>query len=229
MSKRKHSKEFKLRLLKEHAENGISFYQLEKDNNLSFGMVRHWFAAYRAYGEAGLIRSNSMLCRYSAELKRRVVAEYLAGGISTLELAHKYGIRAENTVSKWIRQYNVHEELTDSRPEKGEYLMVKNNKPRKTTRDERIRIVEYCIANANNYSLAAKEFDCSYGQVYFWVKKYEEKGIEGLCDRRGRSKPANELTELEKLQAENRLLKAQAKQQQMEIDFLKKLDAVERR
>ena len=146
-----------------------------------------------------------------------------------MELTHKYGIHAENTVSKWVRQYNVHEELTDSRPEKGEYLMVKNNNPRKTTRDERIRIVEYCIANANNYSLAAKEFDCSYGQVYFWVKKYEVKGIEGLCDRRGRSKPADELTELEKLQAENRLLKAQAKQQQMEIDFLKKLDAVERR
>lgn len=37
------------------------------------------------------------------------------------------------------------------------------------------------------------------------------------------------LTEIEKLQAENRLLKAQAKQQQIEIDFLKKLDAVERR
>ena len=81
MSKRKHSKEFKLRLLKEHAENGVSFYQLEKDNNLSFGMVRHWFAAYIAYGEAGLICSNSMLCRYSAELKRRVVEEYVAGGI----------------------------------------------------------------------------------------------------------------------------------------------------
>ena len=28
MPKREHSKEFKLRLLKEHAENGISFYQL---------------------------------------------------------------------------------------------------------------------------------------------------------------------------------------------------------
>jgi hypothetical protein len=39
----------------------------------------------------------------------------------------------------------------------------------------------------------------------------------------------DELTELEKLQAENRLLKAQAKKQQMEIDFLKKLDVVERR
>ena len=53
------------------------------------------------------------------------------------------------------------------------------------------------------------------------MKKYKVKGIEGLCARRGRNKPANELTELEKLPAENRLLKAQIKQQQMEIDFLK--------
>ena len=65
--------------------------------------------------------------------------------------------------------------------------------------------------------------------MYSWVKKYEAQGIEGLYDRRGRNKPEDELTELEKLQAENRLLRAQAKQQQMEIDFLKKLDAVERR
>lgn len=50
-----------------------------------------------------------------------------------------------------------------------------------------------------------------------------------MYDRRGRNKPMKELTELEKLQAENRLLKTQAKQQQMEIDFLKKLDAIERR
>ena len=85
------------------------------------------------------------------------------------------------------------------------------------------------IANANNYALAAKEFNCSYGQVYSWVKKYQAQGVEGLYDRRGRNKPVDELTELEKLQAENRLLKAQAKQHQMEIDFLKKLDAVERR
>ncbi|MBR2842186.1 MAG: helix-turn-helix domain-containing protein [Lachnospiraceae bacterium] len=229
MSNKKYSKEFKLRLLKEHEENGVSFYQLEKDNEISFGTVRLWLAAYKRYGEDGLVRTNSMLCKFSAGFKQQVVQEYLAGGISTLELAHKHGIRAESTVSKWIKQYNSHEELTDSRPEGGEYLMTKGNKSRKTTRDERIKIVEYCIANANNYGLAAKEFNCSYGQVYSWVKKYEAQGIEGLYDRRGRNKPEDELTELEKLQAENRLLRAQAKQQQMEIDFLKKLDAVERR
>lgn len=55
----------------------------------------------------------------------------------------------------------------------------------------------------------------------FLGKKYESRGIEGLYGRRGRSKPMEELTELKKLKTENRLLKAQAKQQQMEIDFKK--------
>lgn len=107
--------------------------------------------------------------------------------------------------------------------------MAKDNKSRKTTLQERISIVEYCIANSNNYALTAKEYNCSYGQVYTWVKKYGVKGVEGLYDRRGRNKPEEEFSDMEKLQAENRMLKAKTKQQQMEIDFLKKLDAVERR
>ena len=157
-----------------------------------------------------------------------VVKEYMAGGITRQSLAKKHGILAPSTIGSWVKAYNNHEELTESRP-KGDYLMVKDNKGRKTTLDERIAIVEHCTANAMNYALTAKEYNCSYGQVYTWVKKYEERGVEGLYDRRGRSKPMEELTETERLQAENRLLKAQTKQQQMEINFLKKLDAVERR
>lgn len=37
------------------------------------------------------------------------------------------------------------------------------------------------------------------------------------------------MTELDKLHHENRILKAQAKNQQMEIDFLKKLEEIKRR
>ena len=50
-----------------------------------------------------------------------------------------------------------------------------------------------------------------------------------LKDGRGRHKSADELSELEKLRAENRLLKAEKKRQQMEIDLLKKLEEIERR
>lgn len=228
MSKKRYTKEFKLKVLQEHEEKGISFWKLGKTYGIEASIIRGWWHAFDAYGEEGLGQHDSNLRNYSADFKQMVVKEYLAGGISQQSLAKKYGILAPSTIGCWVKMYNSHEDLTESHP-KGEYLMVKNNKSRKTTLDERIAIVEYCTANANNYALAAKEFHCSYGQVYSWVKKYESQGIEGLYDRRGQSKPAEELTELERLQAENRLLKAQAKQQQMEIDFLKKLDAIERR
>ena len=48
-------------------------------------------------------------------------------------------------------------------------------------------------------------------------------------DRRGKNKAISQLSDIEKLKAGNRLLKAQTQQQQMEIDFLKKLDEIERR
>ena len=73
------------------------------------------------------------------------------------------------------------------------------------------------------------KYDCSYGQVYSWVNKYKEKGVEGLYDRRGKAKDTSQQSEVERLKAENRLLKAQSLQQRMEIDFLKKLDEIERR
>jgi transposase len=89
--------------------------------------------------------------------------------------------------------------------------MAKNGARKNTTLEERINIVEECINTGCNYASTANKYGCSYGQVYAWVRKYKDKGIE------------------EKLKAENRLLKAQTQQQQMEIDFLKKLDEIERR
>ena len=227
MSKRKYSKEFKLKVLKEH-EEGASFYFLEKKYGITLGSVKRWNSAYTAHGEDVLAHQNSNLCRYTAEFKREVVQDYLSGGGSFQSVAVKYGIHAESTVLKWVKQDNSHVELTDSR-KIGGYLMAKDIKPRKTTLEERIQIVEYCIANANDYSAAAKVYNCSYGQIYSWVKKYEANGVDGLKDGRGRTKPEEELSEIEKLKAENRLLRAEKKKQQMEIDLLKKLEEIGRR
>ena len=226
--KNSYSKEFKLEMLRKHDEEGISFYQLEKENNLSFGMIRNWKSLYETHGEAGLVRQNSMLCQYTAEFKAKVVHEYLNGNISYRKLAEKYGIFADSTIKKWVELYNSHEELTDSRPGGGP-IMVKDTKSRKTTRDERIEIVEYCISHGRDYLATAQKFNCSYGQVYSWVHKYQDQGIEGLIDRRGHSKPENDMSELERLKVQNRLLQAENKKQQMEIDLLKKLEDIERR
>lgn len=115
MSKRKYSKEFKLNVLKEHQE-GASFYSLEKKYDIVLGTVKRWNAAFLAHGEEALDHHNSNLCRYSAEFKQRVVFDYLSGEGSFGSLAvKKYGIHAESTILKWVKRYNSHEELTDSR------------------------------------------------------------------------------------------------------------------
>lgn len=228
MSKKQYSKELKIEIVKKHIEDGISYLKLGKDYGIEASIIRRWGHKYETFGEKGLEKQNADLCNYSAEFKLKVVLEYLNGSTTIQDLAYKYKIHAPSTVRMWIKQYNNHEELTDSRKE-GVVHMVKNNALTNTTLEERITIVEECIAAGCDYASIASKYNCSYGQVYSWVNKYESKGIEGLYDRRGKRKKLSQLSEIEKLKAENRLLKAQTKKQEMEIDFLKKLDEIERR
>ena len=100
---------------------------------------------------------------------------------------------------------------------------------RKTSFEERVEIVQYCIEQQNNYVETARKYHVSYQQVYSWTTKFETQGVEALQDKRGKRKPLEEMSEFEKLKAENRLLEAKNKRQQMEIDFLKKLEEIERR
>ena len=99
-------------------------------------------------------------------------------------------------------------------------------KGRKTTFDERVEIVQYCIAHNHNYAKTSEQFEISYQQVRNYTIKYEKQGVEALRDRR---KPEAEMSELEKLRAENRILRAEKEHAQMEADFLKKLAEIERR
>ena len=102
-------------------------------------------------------------------------------------------------------------------------------KGRKTTFEERVEIVEYCIAHDKNYTETAEKFGVSYQQARNYTIKYEESGVEGLKDNRGRRKPEDEMNELEKLRAEVKLLRAAKERAEMEVSFLKKLEEIERR
>ena len=102
-------------------------------------------------------------------------------------------------------------------------------KGRNTTYEERIEIVSYCIENGNDYTATIEKYNVSYQQIYSWVRKYKEKGVEGLVDKRGNRKPESEMTELEKLRAENRMLEAQNRRLEWECAVLKKLEEIERR
>ena len=158
--------------------------------------------------------------KYSVELKLKAVNDYLSGKGTQWEICKKYEILSTKQLYNWILWYNGHREFKESSSVKGEIYMTKG---RKTTLEERAEIVAFCIEHGTDYGLTIKTYKVSYQQIYSWVRKYEEKGVRGLTDRRGKAKPENELTEEDRLRQENKILQAKIKDQEMEIALLKKL------
>ena len=102
-------------------------------------------------------------------------------------------------------------------------------KGRKTTFEERVEIVQYCIAHDHNYAETAIKYQVSYQQARSYTVKYESGGVEALKDNRGKRKNPDKMNELEKLRAEIKILRAEKERAEMEASFLKKLDEIERR
>ena len=192
--------------------------------NISNRCFQQWIRNYESMGTDAFLMVGHK--KYSAASKQNAVLAYLEGAGSQDDICKKYGIRSRNQLQKWIMKYNRHEKLKTS----GTGGTVIMTKARKTSMDERIKIVSYCIANDKNYGETAEKFNVSYQQVYSWIKKYTARGIEGLEDRRGRSEPiVRPVTDIEKLKAELELEKAKNQRLQVENDFLKKLEEIERR
>lgn len=211
--------------------NAVNNYLMENDSpetiarrvGVAPNSVRRWIANYESMGQAAFIRNGNK--HYSKELKEQAVKDYLSGKGSLQEICKKHKIKSTCQLRSWIKKYNGHEELKASGT--GETVIM--TKGRKTTFDERVEIVQYCIAHDHNYAETSAKYNVSYQQARNYTVKYEAGGIEALRDRRGRTKPLDEMSELEKLRAENRILRAEKERAEMEASFLKKLDEIERR
>lgn len=185
--------------------------------------LRNWVRRYEASGEVGL-SSTVNNKTYSEEIRNMAVSEYLDGNSSQEQICTKYKISSYSVLQSWIKKYNSHK-IFKSYSNQGDRIMTNG---RKTSYEERIEIVSFCIANNNDYIAATNKFKISYQQVYTWVKKYKANGYEALLDRRGKHKKAIELTEYEKLSAQLKLIEAENLNLRMENDFLKKLQEIER-
>ena len=157
---------------------------------------------------------------YSAEFKVSAVKAYLRGEGSYRDLCKRFGISHNDVLRKWILWYNGHREFKERTSAKGEIYMTKG---RKTTQEERAEIVAFCIEHNKDYGLTVETYNVSYQQIYAWVRKYEEGGVDKLRDNRGRTKPVEEMTEIEKLKAEMKILEAKNRQLEIENEFIKKL------
>ena len=158
--------------------------------------------------------------KYSVELKTTAVKSYQAGEGNLREICRKYGISDKHALQNWIKWYNGHREFKERSTAKGEIYMTKG---RKTTQEERAEIVAFCIEHNKDYGLTVETYNVSYQQIYAWVRKYEEGGVDKLKDNRGRTKPGDEMTEVEKLKAEMKILEAKNRQLEIENAFIKKL------
>lgn len=190
---------------------------------VSVDSIQQWICVYKSDGENAF--HNTKNKRYSKDLKVQAVLDYLSGKGSQRQICQRYGIRSKSKLQNWIKKYNGHEELKTSKTG-GITIMTKG---RKTRFDDRVEIVQYCIAHDHNYAETAAKFGVSYQQARNYTVKYEAGGVNALQDRRGRSKPVEEMSELEKLRVENKILRAEKRRAEMEAAFLKKLDEIERR
>ena len=211
--------------------NAVNNYLMGKDSpetiarrlGVDPSSVRQWIANYESMGQAAFIHNGNK--HYSKELKEQAVKDYLFGKGSLLEICKKHKIKSTRQLRNWIKKYNGHETLKSS----GTGGIAIMTQGRKTTFDERVEIVQYCITHDHNYAETSAKYNVSYQQARSYAVKYEIGGIEALRDRRGRTKPLDEMSELEKLRAENRILRAEKERAEMEAAFLKKLDEIERR
>ena len=213
----------KVKIIERVLADEISAAEAARLIGVDWSSIRDWRNLYLSDGPSALmVQSNNK--SYSKELKLQAVQEYLDGKASQRDIVKKYHLRSPSQLRNWIKVYTTHGEIKSRTSGGGSYM----RKARSTTPEERLAIVQDCLANDKNYGAMALKYQCSYQQVRNWVKRYEEMGSAGLEDRRGHRvgtmpsrTPEEEMRDrIAELERRNRDL-------QMENDLLKKVRELE--
>lgn len=221
--KAKTSPDQQINAVKAYLEGNESLQIIAERYGTAPTSLRRWISKYDSMGIAAFYQTGNN--HYTEVEKEQAVVDYLSGECSLNEICKKHKIPSDSQLRQWIKKYNGHEKLKASGTG-GTVIMTKG---RKTTFEERVEIASYCISHDHNYAETAEKFSVSYQQARSYTVKYENGGIDALQDNRGRRKPEDTLTEIERLRAELKLEKAKRQKAEMETSFLKKLDEIERR
>lgn len=226
MSKRSfYSPEEKYQIISEVMDGRRSVNSIAKKHALSRKTINDWIRKYNDGGLEGLKESKTWK-RYDNTLKQEAVLAVINKKMSIFQATLFFQISSTSVLRGWISRYTNGE--TPKSTSKGSVPKTMK-KGRKTTYQERIEIAQYTIANELNYAQAIEKYDVSYQQVYSWVKKYQQHGEEALKDNRGRNRSNEFLTEEERLKLRVKELEARNRHLEMENDFAKKLQEIQRR
>lgn len=197
----------------------LSPSEFERTYGSTQRVLKDWVRLYKMRGVEGLTPA-AHTRRYTPEIKRLAVSDYLNGVGSLDDICEKYDISVRKILRRWIKRYNSHGDF--KQPNNGGAIYM--TKGRVTTLEERIEIVSHCVANNKDYGKTIAKYGVSYQQIYTWVRKYEKDGLEGLADHQGKRKDAACMTEVERLRAQLKLKEAENRRLQMENELLKKLE-----
>lgn len=223
MPRNKISKEIKLNAVIKILNGQSSVPSMATKLKVNVTAVADWIRIYQSIGVDAF--DNTKNQAYSSELKLQAVTEYLSGKGSLDAICKKFKIKSTTQLRHWISKYNNHDKLKSYSGGTGRIMA----KGRKTTFEERIDIVKDYIESGSSYEDVAEKYGISYQQIYQWVRKYQEHGIDGLQDRRGKRKAPEDMTEIDRLRAELKMEQAKVKHLELENRVLKKLKEIERR
>lgn len=227
MHKQKFPAEIKIRIVESILEGQTTQGKAADLLGANKATIQGWIHIYQTFGQTGFAARKTAQI-FTEKEKKAAVEEYLQGKGSLADISRKHRIRTKSTLLKWVEQYNHHIEFREPGTH-GEYRSeVYMRKGRATTQKERIEMVSYCIEHGMDYALVVEKYGVSYNQIYSWVKKFRESGVQGLEDRRGKKRLVSEMSEVEQLRAENRILKKQAERLELENIILKKRRELER-
>ena len=161
--------------------------------------------------------------KYSWEFKLECVDKYKNGEyIATPGKTWNQRTTFLHQVNKWAKNYD----------DSGINGLKHSSTNKILTPEKRFELVAKVLAG-NSINSVVKNAHIDKGQLYQWVRKYNEKGMDGLQCKKGR--PTKQLvmkkkTKKTKLsiseQEELKLLRERNEYLEMENEYLKKLDAL---
>lgn len=208
--------------IKSATEIGLNF-GVSKNSKICRNTILEWVKMYKINGPE-TFKEKVFNTTYTKEFKKKVILEYLSGKQSVSDLRAKYNISGKSTIQGWLKKYNNHIEITDYNPKPEVYM----TNTLKTTYEERIEIVKYCLSHDRDIKATATKYGCKYAQLYQWLRKYELNGENALIDKRGKRKQEDELTEMEKAQHKIAQLEREKEEYRMKYELLKKAEKLER-
>lgn len=159
--------------------------------------------------------------KYTLEFKLECIDKYKKG----IQIAIPKNVKHKRTFMNYVRAWSK------TYGDLGIGGLKHLNKNKAWTPEGRFALVAKVLAG-DSITHVSKEAHINSGQLYLWVRKYNEKGMDGLQCKKGRKlkipnmskKKNNKLTKSEK--EELILLREKNKLLEMENEYLKKLDAL---